>query len=230
MNNAGAAFRKAAQVQQKNLSEPLDAANSLNEAFKCYRQTEPQQAASAMSDAIQIYTAQGNFRRAATNMQTLAELYETGLDDQVNALKSYETAANWFSDDNAEALANKLLLKAGEIAALIGETDGGNKDNYYKAIAHFEKVSRASVDNNLMRWSVKDYLLKGFIARTSFTHDGDYDILVHLLTDDCRSGYGRCCRFIESTGRVQDVRSGVFADERMHALSGLARSCREAGS
>ena len=45
----------------------------------------------------------GNFRRAATQIQSLAELYETELGDQKKALESYELAAGWFENDNAEA-------------------------------------------------------------------------------------------------------------------------------
>lgn len=50
------------------------------------------------------------------------------------------------------SLANKLYLKVGEIAAL--------ENDYYKAIENFEKVSEASVSNNLMKYSVKDYMFK----------------------------------------------------------------------
>lgn len=49
-------------------------------------------------------------------------------------------------------LANKLYLKVGELAALDGD--------YYKAVEHFEKVATSAVNNNLMKWSVKDYFLK----------------------------------------------------------------------
>ena len=49
-------------------------------------------------------------------------------------------------------LANKLYLQVADLAAL--EAD------YYKAITNYEKVAAASVANNLMKWSVKDYFLK----------------------------------------------------------------------
>lgn len=49
-------------------------------------------------------------------------------------------------------LANKLYLKLADIAALEGD--------YYKAIANYEKVAKSSINNNLMKWSVKEYLLK----------------------------------------------------------------------
>lgn len=50
------------------------------------------------------------------------------------------------------SLANKLYLKVADIAALEGD--------YYKAVELYEKVSAASVSNNLMKWSVKDYFFK----------------------------------------------------------------------
>lgn len=53
--------------------------------------------------AINHYTAQGNFRRAATQKQSQAEVYETDLHDEKKALEAYETAASWFESDNAEA-------------------------------------------------------------------------------------------------------------------------------
>lgn len=102
--------------------------------------------------AINHYTSRGNFRRAATHKQNVAEVFENEIGDMKRAIESYELAANWFENDNAEALANKLYLKVADIAALEGD--------YYKAIENFDKVSTASLNNNLMKWSVKDYFLK----------------------------------------------------------------------
>lgn len=48
-------------------------------------------------------TSKGNFRRAATHKQNLAEIYELEIGDQKKAIESYELAANWFENDNAEA-------------------------------------------------------------------------------------------------------------------------------
>lgn len=58
--------------------------------------------------------------------------------------------------DNAEALANKLFLKVADLAALEGD--------YYKAIQQYERVAKSSINNNLMKWSVKEYLLKAGIC------------------------------------------------------------------
>lgn len=100
---AGAAFERAASIQTKNLNEPDDAANTLVEAFKAYRKTDPGDAARVLDQAIQHYTLKGNFRRAATYKQNLAELYEVELGDLKKALEAYDTAAGWYEADNAEA-------------------------------------------------------------------------------------------------------------------------------
>ena len=49
-------------------------------------------------------------------------------------------------------LANKAWLKVADIAALAGQ--------YSRAIDRYEAVARASLNSNLTKWSVKDYLFK----------------------------------------------------------------------
>lgn len=55
-----------------------------------------------------------------------------------------------------DRLANKYYLKVADLAAI--EAD------YYKAIGYYEKVGKVSIDNNLMKWSVKDYFFKAGIC------------------------------------------------------------------
>ncbi|OOQ90241.1 putative vesicular-fusion protein sec17 like protein [Penicillium brasilianum] len=153
---AGQAFEKAATVQTQNLNEPDDAANTLQEAFKVYRKSDPEDAARVLTSAINHYVLRGNLRRAATQQQYLAELYEVELGDMKKALEAYEKAAEWFEGDNAEALANKHFLKVADLAAL--------EEDYYKSITNYERIARQSITNNLMKWSVKDYFLKAGIC------------------------------------------------------------------
>jgi len=95
------------------LSEPDDAANTLTEAFKVYRKSDPLDAARCLDIAINHYTAKGNFRRAATHKQNLAECYEVEIGDQKKAIESYELAASWFESDNAEAYVKIAVLIGG---------------------------------------------------------------------------------------------------------------------
>ena len=100
---AGLAFERAATIQTEKLSEPDDAANTLLEAFKVYRKTDPEDAARVLQKTIRHFTTKGNFRRAATNQMQLAELYELEIGDAKRALPAYEDPASWFESDNAEA-------------------------------------------------------------------------------------------------------------------------------
>lgn len=54
------------------------------------------------------------------------------------------------------SLANKHYLKVADLAAL--------ESDYYKAINNYERIGRSSINNHLMKWSVKDYLLKAGIC------------------------------------------------------------------
>ncbi|KAK3215289.1 hypothetical protein GRF29_19g2795649 [Pseudopithomyces chartarum] len=191
---AGEAFEKAAQVQKQHLNEPDDEANTLTEAFKAYRKDDPEAAARCLDRAIAHYCSKGNFRRAATHKQNLGELFEVELGDNARAGAAYEEAAGWYESDNAEALANKLWLKTADLVALEGK-------DYYHAISLYEKVAKSSINNNLMRWSVKEYLLKAGICQLctndevgaaaafdryreldpSFTQQREHQLLVDLL-------------------------------------------------
>lgn len=85
------------------MNEPGDAANTLTEAFKVYRKSDPEDAARVLQTAIQHYITTGNFRRAASHQQNLAEVFEVEIGDETRALAAYEKAAEWFEGDNAEA-------------------------------------------------------------------------------------------------------------------------------
>ena len=100
---AGKAFEQAAQIYNKNLNEPDDAANVLTDAYKAYRKDDPQAAVRSINFAIDRYCAKGNFRRAATHKENLGELFETELHDTKSALEAYEAAASWYEGDNANA-------------------------------------------------------------------------------------------------------------------------------
>lgn len=62
----------------------------------------------------------------------------------------------WANVGIGNSLSNKLYLKVADLAALDG--------NYYKSIENYEKVAKGAVNSNLMKWSVKDYFLKGGIC------------------------------------------------------------------
>lgn len=193
---AGAAFEKAASIQTTNLKEPDDAANTLVDAFKAYRQVDPKAAVRCLEIAIQQYCAKGNFRRAAGHKEALGEVYEQDLGDAKAALQAYETAAQWYEGDNSTALANKLWLKLADAAALDAD--------YYKAIEAYERVAAASVNNNLMRYSVKDYFLKAGIC--------------HLATADAVGSRRAIDKYVEMDPSFQGQRECALLNDLLETM------------
>jgi hypothetical protein len=64
--------------------------------IEAYRKDDPEAAARCLDKAIAHYCSKGNFRRAATHKQNLAELYEVELGDNGRAGAAYEEAAGWY--------------------------------------------------------------------------------------------------------------------------------------
>lgn len=85
-------------------------------------------------------------------------------------------------------LSNKLYLKLADLSAL--------EKDYYKSISNYERVAKSSINNNLMKWSVKEYLLKAGMC--------------HLATGDMVA----CQRALES---YRDLDPG-FTQTREHQL------------
>ncbi|KAG5440148.1 hypothetical protein PCANB_001717 [Pneumocystis canis] len=195
LRKAGEALEKAASMQLK-IDEKDDAANTLVEAYKAYRKTNPEDAARVIENAIQMFTFQGNFRRAAGYKMDVAELYETELMDLQKALESYDEAGEWYSNDQAEALSNKAYLKVAEIAAL--------EEQYPLAIQKYEEVARKSINNNLTKWSVKDYFLKAGIC--------------HLNSGDMIATRRALEHYVDLDLTFQSTREYKLLDDILHAI------------
>jgi alpha-soluble NSF attachment protein len=152
---AGQCFEAAAGIHRDKLNEPDDAANQMVDAFKVYRKEYPQDAIRCVQVAINRYQAKGNFRRAASHLENAAELLDE-VGDRKGAMPLYSDAARFYEEDGAKALANKNWLKVADMAGLEGD--------YFKAVELYEKVADSSLDNHLMKYSVKDYWMKAGIC------------------------------------------------------------------
>ncbi|CAG8498240.1 10147_t:CDS:2 [Paraglomus brasilianum] len=148
---AGDAFMKSAQMQIQ-LNERDEAAMTYIAASKCYKKGCPEESIMALKSAIEILTDRGRFQSAAGHQKEIAQIYESELIDLDRAIQAYELAADWYAAEEATALANNCLVKVAHFAATL--------EQYDKAIEKFEQVATASIDNQLTKWSVRDYFLK----------------------------------------------------------------------
>lgn len=161
---AGKAFESAAECQLKSES-PDEAANTLVEAFKAYKLESPQEAVKCLEKAIGMFVQKGQFRRSANFKTDLGELYENELQDVQKAIDSYEDACEWYRGDSATALSNKCALKAADLYC-----DDSIK-NYTKAATTYERIAKESLNNNLAKWSLKEYFLKAILCRLADSND-----------------------------------------------------------
>lgn len=73
-----------------------------------------------------------------------------------NAIEEYQKAADLYEGENSASSTSSCLLKVAQYSAQL--------EKYDKAIEIFEKISKTSVDNNLLKWSVKEYFLKACLC------------------------------------------------------------------
>jgi len=151
-DKAGEAFVKAAECHLKLQSKHEAAQNYINAAI-CYKKTNTTItiAVQCMKQGIEFYTEEGRFSIAAKHQKELAELYEDQ-SDLDNAIVAYQTAADYYEGENSASAANQCLLKVALFSAQL--------ERYEKAIELYEQIATQSIDNNLLKWSVKDYFLR----------------------------------------------------------------------
>jgi alpha-soluble NSF attachment protein len=148
---AGDAYMKVAEMQIL-LNERDEAAMTYINASKAFKKSSPQDAVDALRMAVEILAENGRFHQAAGQMKEIAQLYESELVNLEQAMRAYETAADWYAGEDATSLANGCLIKVATFAAQL--------EQYDKAIQTFEQVATASLENSLTKWSVKEYFLQ----------------------------------------------------------------------
>jgi len=159
---AGKAFLKSADCQIKAQSKH-EAATNYVEAANCFKKVDVPESINCLKLAIEIYLDMGRFPIAAKHHKDIAEQYE-GESNLEEAIKHFTTAAEYYASEEAGSSANQCLLKVAQFAAQL--------EKYDLAIEKFEQVAQASIDNTLLKWSVKEYLLKA-----GFCHLATTDII-----------------------------------------------------
>lgn len=209
---AGHTFEKAADCQDK-AGSPDEAANTLVEAYKAYKTEVPIEASQCLEKAIEKFVKRGQFRRSAAFKADLGELYENELHDTNKAIQSYEDASEWYKGDSANALASKCALKAADLYC------DDSVANYAKAAQIYEQIAKESLNNNLAKWSLKEYFLKAILCRLA--DNNDYASANALLN-----------RFLQWDPSFETTRECDFVTKLIEAVKegdsdGIARAAQE---
>ncbi|KAL1919042.1 uncharacterized protein VTP21DRAFT_2423 [Calcarisporiella thermophila] len=213
---AGQAFCKASEMLLQN-KEVDEAASSLIDAARCFKKCSPEDAISSLRKAIEIMTDKGRFNAAANHQKEIAEIYESDLVDLQRAMDAYEIAADWYAGEERPAVANSCWLKVAHFAAQL--------EQYDKAIERFEQVANASVDNQLTRWSLKDYFLKAGLCHLCLGDAVGTQRAIERYCDmDVTFGSTRECQFLQSileayeAGDVEMFTQKVFEFDQLMKL------------
>jgi len=194
---AGEAFEKTGSCNLKSQSAH-EAATAYQDAANCYKKIDAPKAITMYKEAVALQIDLGRFTTAAKLQKEIAELQE-GEGDLTSAMDSFQTAADYYSGEESVSSANQCLLKVAGLAAQLLD--------YNKAIEIYEQVAIASLESTLLKWSVKDYLLRAGICS--------------LATGDVQAAADKIERYKGMDASFASTREGVFLDNLLRAFEDL---------
>ena len=153
-SEAGKCFEQVAQMHLK-LKSAHEAATAYSDAANCYKKTDTTHAVLLYKEAVAVQIDLGRFTQAAKMQKEIGELCEAE-SDVPSAIEAFQAAADYYQGEESTSAANQCLLK---VAGFCAQTS-----DYKRAIEIYEQVTMASLENTLLKWSVKDYLLRAGIC------------------------------------------------------------------
>lgn len=132
------------------LDSKHEAASALVDASNAYRKNDKTKAANCLSKAAEYFTDLGRLSVAAKHFKDMGEIFEEQ-GETADAIVFYEKAADLYSGEEVTSTSNGCKLKVAALSA--------TAEDYPKAQQLFTEVARSSLDSNLLKYSVKGYLL-----------------------------------------------------------------------
>ena len=138
------------------LDSKHEAASAYVEAANANKKVDPEAAVANLRVAVGFFTDMGRLSIAAKHLKDIAETYEKE-DKPEESCEAYMQAADLYGGEEVSTTANNCKLKVAELSATL--------ERYPLAVEVFEEVAKASMDNNLLKFSVKGYLLNAGVCR-----------------------------------------------------------------
>eukprot|EP00262_Sarcandra_glabra_P003180 TRINITY_DN1371_c0_g1_i1.p1 TRINITY_DN1371_c0_g1~~TRINITY_DN1371_c0_g1_i1.p1 ORF type:complete len:290 (-),score=65.25 TRINITY_DN1371_c0_g1_i1:111-980(-) len=154
-DKAGSAYIKLANCHLK-LESKHEVASAYVDAANCYKKISSQEAITCLNQAVNFFMEIGRLNMAAKFCKEIGELYEVE-DKFEQAMDYFERSADLFQSEEATTSANQCKQKVAQFAAQL--------EQYPKAIDIFEMVARQSMNNNLLKYSVKGILLNAGLCQ-----------------------------------------------------------------
>mmetsp|Transcript_18274 Transcript_18274/g.39340 ORF Transcript_18274/g.39340 Transcript_18274/m.39340 type:complete len:302 (+) Transcript_18274:259-1164(+) len=182
-------YIKLADCQIK-LDSKHEAATAYVEGAKCGVKSKKSNPTELLKRAVALYTDMGRLNMAARQLRELAELTEKSAEGKGECLVFYEQAADLFDTEDSTSEATKCKLKIAEISAELG--------SYPKSVELFEGAARRAVENNLLKFSARGYLLNAGICYMCYCSPDDLEIKIEKYKDlDLQLSGSRECMLLE---------------------------------
>lgn len=151
-----------------------DAASAMVDAANANKKVSVVDAIGNLKQAVIYFNDLGRLSIAAKHVKECGELFEKeGRADE--ALAAYQEAGDLYAGEENSSTANACKLKVAELSAVVGK--------YTEAIQCFEDVAKQAMSNNLLRFSVKGYLLNSGICRLCSQNPDEVKIALDRYDD-----------------------------------------------
>lgn len=151
-SKAAEAYMKSSQMQEM-LGVGHEAATCYIDASKMYKKGDVRSAIDPLQKAATAYAKLSRFNFASKYTSEVGEIMENDMADLEGALEQYEKAVDYAQmDGSAESTMAKANIKVAKLAAQL--------EKYERAIELFEEIANSYAENDLLKFSCKEFFLK----------------------------------------------------------------------
>ena len=150
-DRAAVASMQGAKMQEL-LGVKHEAASCFIEAYKMMKKVDAKAAIEPLEKAVMLFASLSRFQFASKWSLQIGEIYEKDVVDLKKAIEFYENAVQYAEMSGEDSSRNKAEVKVATLAAA--------DEQYQKALELFEVIADRMVDNNLLKFSCKEYYLK----------------------------------------------------------------------
>lgn len=133
------------------LDNKFDAAKAYVDASHCYKKSSRKGGITCLKQAVTIFVEIGQHIMAAKYCKEIGDLYE--LDQDFEQAKSYYEKAAELFDIRGDSTSSVIQCKQ-KVAQFSAQLQ-----QYQKAIQIYEDIAQQSLNNNLLKYGVRGYLL-----------------------------------------------------------------------
>lgn len=201
---AGEAYEKLAKCHE-SLDSRHEVGSAYADAATAYKKVSPKDATRCLRKAVEAYMELGRLTMAAKYLRDIGEIQESE-GNKKEAIEALTQAADLYAGEDSIGESNRCNLKVAAMAA--------EEENYSRAVSLFESAASSSLDNNLLKYSAKGYLLNAGICLLCMGDPVEAQMGIEKYEDmDVSFSDSRECKLLRSLAQaMEEGDSQAFTD------------------